>query len=181
MTEYNFKGYNNQDNPPVVFAIVILALSLSLGVVVTVSNENPYSVNAQQQQNITKTGIFNYTQTDASDNSPDWINTGNWSLTESPTAVLTFDAIINMIKPDGSEAHEHVVGDLIIPYAPINQSNLTLIRGTTTITMNGDDDGLFISKVPTTITLNESDISVYFDPSKIGTQIGNQSITGSVT
>jgi hypothetical protein len=46
--------------------------------------------------------------------------------------------------------------------------------------MNGDD-GLFISKVPTTITLNERNISVYFDPSRIGTHFGNQSITGSVT
>jgi hypothetical protein len=46
MIEYNFKGYNNEDNPPVVFAIVVLALSLSLGVVVTVSYENPYFVNA---------------------------------------------------------------------------------------------------------------------------------------
>jgi hypothetical protein len=179
MIEYNFKGYNNEDNPPVVFAIVVLALSLSLGVVVTVSDENPYFVSAQQQQNITKIGTFNHTQTDISGSSPDWINTGNWSLTESPSVVLTFNAVINMVKPDGSEAHEHVVRDLVIPYAPINQANSTIIKGTTTITMN--DGGLFYSKVPVTITLNEKNISVYFDPAKIGTHFGNQSITGSVT
>ncbi|HKR74956.1 MAG TPA: hypothetical protein VJR94_12690 [Candidatus Nitrosocosmicus sp.] len=175
MIECKFKRYNNQYNSPVVFVMVLSALVLSLGVVVTVSNEIPYFVNAQQQ-NITKTGIFNYTQTDTLAN-PNWIDTGNWSLTESPTVVLTFDAVIKMVKPDGSEAHEHVVRDLVIPYAPINQTNTTIIKGTTTITMS---DGLFYSKVPTTITFNEKNISVYFDPARIGTHYGNQSITGSV-
>jgi hypothetical protein len=92
--------------------------------------------------------------------------------------VLSFDAVINMVKPDGSEAHEHVVRDLVIPYAPINQANSIIIKGITTITMS---DGLFYSKVPATITMNEKNISVYFDPAKIGTHCGNQSITGSVT
>ena len=180
MIKNKFKEYKNQSHKPVVFSLVVLALSLSLGIalVVTVSNENLYFVNAQQQ-NITKTGIFNYTQTDASGNS-DWINMGNWSLTESPIAVLIFNAIISMVKPDGSEGHEHMISDLIIPYAPINQTNSTIVRGTTAFTMNGDDR-LFISKVPTTITLNERNISVYFDPSRIGTHFGNQSITGPVT
>lgn len=176
MIKHKFKGSNNYNSSDV-FAIVVLALSLSLGVVVTVSNETLYFVNAQQQ-NITKTGTFNHTQTDISGN-PDWINTGNWSLTESPTLVLAFDAVIDMVKPDGSEAHEHVVRDLVIPYAPIDLTNSTIIKGTTTISMN--DGGLFYSKVPTTITMNEMNIFVYFDPSKIGTHFRNQSITGSVT
>ena len=93
--------------------------------------------------------------------------------------MLNFDAVINMVKPDGSEAHLHRVSDLVIPYAPLYHSNSTVIIGTTTITM--DNDGLYFSKVPTTITLNEKNISVYFDPSKIGTHFGNQSITGTVT
>ena len=177
MTKNYFKGSKNH-NTSVVFAIaVVLTLALSLDAVVTVFYDSRYFVNAQQQ-NITKTGIFNYTQTDKSGN-PNWINTGNWSLTESPSVVLAFDAVINMVKPGGSEAHEHIVSDLVIPYAPINQPYSTVIKGTTTITMN--DGGLFYSKVPATITLNEMNIFVYFDPSKIGTHFGNQSITGSVT
>ena len=173
--EYKLKKYNNHFDLLVVFVILLPSLTLSLDVVVTVLNETLHFVNAQQQ-NITKTGFFNYTQTDTLAN-PDWIDTGNWSLTESPTIVLTFEAVINMVKPDGSEAHEHVIRDLVIPYAPINQTNFTIIKGTTTITIS---DGLFYSKVPTTITLNEKNISVYFHPSKIGTHYGNQSITGSV-
>ena len=176
MIENKLRGSFNQYYPPVVFTIVVLVLSITLDAVVTVSSETLYYVNAQQQ-NITKTGIFNHIQTDNSGN-PKWINTGNWSLIASPTAVLIFDAVINMVKPDGSEDHKHNVMDLVIPYAPINQAHSTIVRGTTTITLN--DDELFFSKVPTTITLNETDISVYFDPSKIGTHFGNQSITGSV-
>lgn len=177
MTQNYFKGSKNH-NTSVVFAIVVvLTLPLSLDTVITISHDSPYFVNAQQH-NITKTGNFNYTQTDTSGN-PNWINTGNWSLVESPTTVLTFDAAINTVKPGGSEAHEHMVSDLVIPYAPISQPNSTVIKGTTTVTMN--DGGLFFSKVPTTITMNEKNISVYFDPSKIGTYFGNQSITGSVT
>ncbi|GKS62568.1 hypothetical protein YTPLAS21_20260 [Candidatus Nitrosocosmicus sp.] len=161
MTKNYFKGSKNH-NTSVVFAIaVVLTLALSLDAVVTVFYDSRYFVNAQQQ-NITKTGIFNYTQTDKSGN-PDWINTGNWSLTESPSVVLAFDAVINMVKPGGSEAHEHIVSDQVIPYAPLNQPYSTLIKGTTIITMN------------------EMNIFVYFDPSKIGTHFGNQSITGSVT
>lgn len=170
MIKDNFKRSNNQ-NSSFVFVTVVLVLGL---LVVTASMNNPYLANAQQQ-NITKTGTFNYTQTDTSGN-PDWINTGNWSLTESESVVLTFNAIINMVKPDGSEEHEHKVSDLVIPYAPINQANSTIIQGTTTITMNKG----FVSEEPTTITLNEKDISVYFDPAKIDNHFGNQSIIGSV-
>lgn len=114
--------------------ITLLVLSVSINVL--------YSANAQHQ-NITKTGIFNYTQIDIWGNS-EWVNTGNWSLTKSPTVVITFDAIINMAKPDGSKSHEHRVSDLVIPYAPINYSDSTLITGTTTITMNS---GFFISEL----------------------------------
>lgn len=174
MIKHTFKRSINR-NGLILFALVGLAFSFS--VMVTVSNYTIDFVVAQQEQNITKTGTFNYTQTDPSGN-PDWINTGNWSLTESPTVVFNFDAVINMVKPDGSEAHGHMVSDLVIPYAPTNQSNSTVIIGTTTITTN--EDGLYFSEVPTTITSNEKNISVYFDPSKIGTHFGNQSITGSV-
>lgn len=83
-----------------------------------------------------------------------------------------------MAKPNDSEAHRHTVSDLVIPYASINQSNFTVIKGTTTVTM---DNGFFVSEEPTTITLSERNISVYFDPAKIENNFGNQSITGFVT
>jgi lipopolysaccharide assembly outer membrane protein LptD (OstA) len=119
---------------------------------------------------------FNYTQTDMSGN-PEWTITGNWSLMKSPSVVLNFDAVINMVKQDGSEDYEHKVSNLTIPYAPINQTNSTVIQGTTSITMR---DGL-VTDEPTTITLKGKYILVYFDPSKIENHFGNQSIAGVVT
>ncbi|MDQ2685307.1 MAG: hypothetical protein M3Y25_05640 [Thermoproteota archaeon] len=161
----------NKQNSLIVFAIGVLALII----IVTIQINILQFTNAQQQ-NITRTGIFNNTQTDIS-GIPDWIITGNWSLIESPSVVLTFNAVIKMAKPDGSEDHEHRIRDLIIPYAPINQSNSTIIYGTTTITMSEGS----VTDVPTTITLSQKKISMHFDPRKIGNHFENHSITGSVT
>ncbi|KAA2283111.1 hypothetical protein [Candidatus Nitrosocosmicus sp. SS] len=173
MSKHHFKRSYNR-NSSVVFVLLILALSLVL--VVIIFTHSPYLTNAQVQ-NITKKGTFNYTQSDTSGN-PDWTDTGNWSFKESPSVVLTFDAVINMAKPNGSEGHQHTVSDLTIPYAPFNQTNSTVIKGTTTLTM---DKGTFVSEEPTTITLGEKNISVYFDPAKIKNHFGNQSIIGVVT
>jgi hypothetical protein len=82
-----------------------------------------------------------------------------------------------MVKPNGSAAHEHEVNNLAVSGQPTNQNSSTVIEGTTTITMR---DGP-VSDEPTTITLTEKDISVYFDPAKINNHFGNQSISGSVT
>jgi hypothetical protein len=173
MSKYNYKASDNW-NSSNVFVVLILALSLVLVVVMSILG--PCLTNAQEQ-NITREGTFNYIQTNTS-GALDWINTGNWSLKESPSTVLTFDAVINMTKPNGSEAHQHRVSDLRIPYAPINQTNSTIIQGTTTITMN---NGFFVSAEPTTITLSGKNISVYFDPAKVENHFGNQSISGVVT
>lgn len=135
-----------------------------------------YSVNVQKENNITKTGIFKSTQTGTSGN-PDWINTGNWTLTGLNTLVISFDAVIEMARPNGSESHEHKVSDLAISYAPLKNLNSTIIVGTTTITMEYG----YVGKEPTTITLNGKNISVYFHPAKIDEHFGNQSITGFVT
>jgi hypothetical protein len=172
MSNHYYKRSNNQSS--IVYVVLILALSIVL--VVIISIHSPYLANAQVQ-NITRKGTFNYTQSDASGN-PDWIDTGNWSFKESPSVVLTFDAVINMAKPNDSEAHQHTVSDLTIPYAPFNQTNSTIIKGTTTLTM---DKGTFVSEEPTTIILGEKNISVYFDPAKIKNHFVNQSIIGVVT
>ncbi|MGD9535414.1 MAG: hypothetical protein AB7V56_16785 [Candidatus Nitrosocosmicus sp.] len=175
MLEHNSKKKSdNRSNLIVLLVVVILALSLDI--VLSTTAIYPYLVYAQVQ-NITKQGTFNYTQTDTSGN-PDWINTGNWSLKKSPSEVIAFDAVISMAKPNGSEEHIHRVGDLTISYAPIKQTNSTIIKGTTTITM---ENGFFVSEEPTTIKLGERNISVYFDTSKINNHFGNHSITGMVT
>lgn len=156
-------------------SFIIATTTLALVIVSILYFYSPELANAQQP-NITRMGIFNSTQSDIS-GITHWINSGNWSLTRSPTVVFTLNATINMVRPDGSENHEHRVSNLIIPYAPINQTNSTIIKGTTTITMREN----IVNDVPTTITLSGKDISIYFDPEKIDNHFGNQSITGLVT
>lgn len=171
MTESNLKRSTEQTK-----SIILATISVLVGIIVIVFGDSAYFVNAQEQ-NITKTGIFNYTHSDILDDT-DWIITGNWSLTESPSVVFTFDAIMNIAKSDSSEAFEYRVSDLTIPYAPIIQSNSTVMHGTTTITM---DDGFFISEVPTTIALKNELFSVNFDFDKIDNRLGNLSVRSIVT
>ena len=169
MKKDNYRKSYRQ-NSTIVFAAVTLVLLVG-----TISMNSPYIANAQQQ-NTTKAGTFNYTQTDETSN-PEWIITGNWSLEGIDSSSPTFDATIDMAKPNGSAAHDHTVNNLAVSAQPTNQNDSTVIEGTTTITMR---DGP-VSDEPTKITLGEKDISVYFDPAKIDNHFGNQSITGSIT
>ncbi len=168
MTEDIFRLIKGQKRS-IVFAI--LSLTLLMG---TISIGNSYIAHAQQ--NASKTGTFNHTQTDESGN-PDWINTGNWSLTGLDSPSPTFEAVIDMVKPNGSAAHEHVVSNLAVSGPPTTQNNSTVIEGTTTITMRDSP----VTDEPTTITLTGKDISVFFDPAKINNHFGNQPVKGSVT
>lgn len=65
------------------FSLVAILLA-TIGIVSTIgSPQNSFA------QNASKTGTFNHTQTDESGN-PDWINTGNWSLTGIGSSSPTF-------------------------------------------------------------------------------------------
>jgi hypothetical protein len=160
-----------RQNSSIVFTAVVLILAMA-----TITIWGSSVVNAQQQ-NTTKNGTFNHTQTDETGN-PQWINTGNWSLTGIDSSSPTFEAVIDMAKPNGSAAHHHEVNSLSVTGRPDSQNNsTTTIQGTTTITMK---DGP-VANEPTTITLDGNQISLYFDPAKIDNHFGNQSIIGSVT
>ncbi|HET6590699.1 MAG TPA: hypothetical protein VFG45_11110 [Candidatus Nitrosocosmicus sp.] len=166
--------FNNlkRQNSIIVLAASILTLALAL---TALGGSNPTLVDAQQQ-NTTKAGTFNYTQINESGD-PEWIIGGNWSLAGVDSSSPTFDATIDMAKPDESAAHDHTVNNLAVSGQPSTQSNSTTIEGTTTITMREGP----VTDEPTTIALNGNQISVYFDPAKIDDHFGNQSITGTVT
>jgi hypothetical protein len=129
---------------------------------------------AQESENLT--GTFNHTQTDVSGN-VDWLNTGNWSLTGMTSESPSFDAVIDMAKPNGSAAHDHQVSEFTLVGSPVSQGNTTILNGTSTITMR---DGP-VTEEPTVVTLSDESISVYFDPTKIDDHFGNQSVTGTVS
>lgn len=125
------------------------------------------------QQEDPKTGIFNHTQTDSTGN-PDWINLGNWSVTGINTTSPSFNAVIDMAKPNGSEAHEHKVSEFELVGEPVIEGQTVHLNGTSTITMR---DGP-VTDAPTVIALSEEAIDIYFDPNKVDNHFGNQSISG---
>jgi hypothetical protein len=128
---------------------------------------------AQESDNLT--GTFNHTQTDSSGNA-DWLNTGNWSLTGVTSESPSFEAVIDMEKPDGSAVHDHQVSEFTLIGSPVSQGNETILNGTSTITMREGP----VTGEPTVISLSDESISVFFEPSMINNHFGNQSVTGEV-
>lgn len=129
---------------------------------------------AQESDNLA--GIFNHTQTNASGD-VDWLNSGNWSLTGITSESPSFEAVIDMAKPDGSAAHDHQVSEFTLIESSVSPGNETILNGTSTITMREGP----VTEEPTIITLSGESISVFFDPSKIDDHFGNQSVTGTVS
>lgn len=154
-------------NTKLTFIIAILLVST----VTLIGTSSPVA-NAQDEES--QTGTLNYTQTDSEGN-PDWINTGNWTLTGLNSTSPTFDAFIDMVKPDGSSAHDHTVSDFKASGEPVTEEGNTTLTGTTTITMREGP----VTEEPTVISLSDTGIDVYFDPVKIDDHFGNQSIAGT--
>ena len=105
------------------------------------------------------------------------LNTGNWSLTGITSESPSFDAVIDMAKPDGSAAHNHLISEFTMIGSPVSQSNETILNGTSAITMREGP----VSEEPTVVTLSDESISVFFEPSKIDDHFGNQPVTGTVS
>lgn len=133
---------------------------------------NIYSV-IQAQQTDSKTGIFNHTQTDSTGN-VSWINSGNWSIVALNSSNPSFDAIIEMSKPNGSAGHEHEISNFNLTEPSIVDGETINLNGTSTITMR---DGP-VTNLTTIIALYNESVDVYFDPGKIDNHFENQSISG---
>jgi hypothetical protein len=81
-----------------------------------------------------------------------------------------------MIKTHGNASHKHEVYDFVLTGAPISNGNNTMLNGTATVRMMEGP----ISDVPTTITImDDSAVSILFDPSKTNNHFGNTPIYGS--
>jgi hypothetical protein len=88
----------------------------------------------------------------------------------------TFNASFYMVKTDGTATHTHDVYDFVISGEPTSSGNSTTYNGTSTVTMREGP----VTDVPTTITvLDDSAISILFDPSKTNNHFGNSAIYGT--
>ncbi|MDF0681543.1 MAG: hypothetical protein P0116_11330 [Candidatus Nitrosocosmicus sp.] len=115
----------------------------------------------------------------------DWILTGIWrsSLTndtnyntntndtqENQTAG-TFNAAIEMIKPDGTARHTHTITDFVVTISSQDtQNNSTILNGTSTISLR---EGPAVH-IPTTIQKSNNDnvFKILVDPESVDYHFG---------
>jgi hypothetical protein len=81
-----------------------------------------------------------------------------------------------MVKLDGTSKHTHTVSDFKITGTPQIGGNTTIINGTSTVTMKERH----VTNVPTSIKLlDNSVITIWFDPTKVENHFGNTPIYGT--
>ena len=99
-------------------------------------------------------------------------NINNSNTNNSPVLNATF----YMIKLDGTSSHTHTVSDFKITGSPQTSGNSTTINGTSTVTMKEGP----VTNVPTSIKiLDNSAITLWFDPTKVENHFGNTPIYGT--
>jgi hypothetical protein len=141
------------------------------------------ATNAQGSTNTTSgnslKGSLTSIQTD--DNNTSWIVSGafrldNMNSTISATTSPTFNATFYMMKTDGTAPHKHDIYDLQLTGQPSTRDNSTIFNGTSTVTMK---DGP-VQDVPTSVALmDDSAVSVWFDPAKVNKHFGDTLIYGT--
>ena len=140
---------------------------------------NPLYANALNKTN-TDPNVLKGSITSIQDDNPndntDWILGGVYRMENFNSTSPTFNASFYMVKTDGTATHTHDVYDFVISGEPTSSGNSTIFNGTSTVTMREGP----VTDVPTTITvLDDSAISILFDPSKTNNHFGNTAIFGT--
>jgi len=112
---------------------------------------------------------------------PDWIESGHWiaRVTSSGDELtIGFQATIDMIKPDGTSKHTHLINNFQLTNASESEDNSTTIEGTATVTMaNGPVVG-----VPITFKVHgESLVEIMIGPDKVNGHFGTNPMYGTFT
>lgn len=106
----------------------------------------------------------------------DWVLAGAWrsSLPNSTDASTnanssSFNAAIEMMRPDGTGRHTHTVTDFTLLNSSQSDTNSTLYNGTSTVSLAKGP----ALDIPTSLTLsNNSIISIWLDPESVDHHFG---------
>jgi hypothetical protein len=106
----------------------------------------------------------------------DWVLAGTWrsSLPNATDASIntnssSFNAAIEMIRPDGTGRHTHTVTDFTLLNSSQSDTNSTFYNGTSTVSLAKGP----ALDIPTSITLsNKSMISIWLDPESVDHHFG---------
>lgn len=118
--------------------------------------------------------------TEDENDSTEWVLAGIWraSLPNSTeisnnnnTNGTTFNAAIEMIKPDGTARHTHTLTDFtLLNSSSDSSSNSTVFNGTSTISLA---DGPALD-IPTSVKLSNNDlITIWIDPQSVDGHFGD--------
>jgi hypothetical protein len=107
---------------------------------------------------------------------PTWIISGVFRIDNFNSSSPILNASFYMIKLNGTSPHIHTISDFKMNGNPTVSSNSTTINGTATVTMKNGP----VKDVPISIKLiDESAVSIWFDPVKTGKHFGNTVIYGT--
>lgn len=128
-------------------------------------------------------GQISSVQLDNTTGKPAWIQSGVWLLrgiknsTGGQTEQLY--ARFEMIKPDGTAMHKHLVYAFKMAGQPTTGSDgSTVLNGTATVTMPGGP----VKDVPITIKIfNQKLIGMWIGPDKVNNHFGPGPVYGTVT
>ncbi|HEV3433103.1 MAG TPA: hypothetical protein VG098_03845 [Nitrososphaera sp.] len=118
---------------------------------------------------------------------PEWVSAGYWELesdmslfgdaAETEPTVTDFYAIVEMTRlDDGTFRHDHRFSDFRQSDILFSAQNTTTINGTMTVIT----EDAHIENVPTYITLQNSLISIFVDPTATNNHFGPTPITGVI-
>ncbi|WP_148687463.1 hypothetical protein [Candidatus Nitrosocosmicus hydrocola] len=111
----------------------------------------------------------------------EWVLAGIWraslpnstDISNNNTNGTTFNAAIEMIRPDGTARHTHTLTDFtILDISSESGSNSTVFNGTSTISLA---DGPALD-IPTSVKLSNNDlITIWIDPQSVNNHFGDSS------
>ena len=107
----------------------------------------------------------------------DWVLSGVWRASlpnatdaSSNTNSSSFNAAIEMIRPDGTGKHTHTVTDFTLLNSTQSDTNSTFYNGTSTVSLAKGP----ALDIPTSVTLsNKSIISIWLDPESVDHHFGD--------
>jgi hypothetical protein len=156
----------------IVFTGLLLAMASPL------SNNNAFAADTNKPNSTSLKGALTSIQND-DDGKRAWLisgvfKMGNYGNTNNVPP--TFGATFYMVKLHGNSSHTHTISDFKLIGAPTTSNNSTIIKGNSTITMEGGP----VKDVPTTLKIyNKSTISIALDRDKVMDHFGNTPIYGT--
>lgn len=113
---------------------------------------------------------------------PEWIQSGMWLIRmlsadpQNPSAQLV--AKFEMVKPDGTAAHQHSVYNFNATAMTQEGNSTTVLKGTATVSMKGAP----VDNVPVTIKMfNNAVIGFWIGPDKVDSHFGTGPIYGTIS